>query len=231
MVAENNSEQSYTLNMSIQTAQGGQNASSSVPKKLTFASTKTDDEEEKTVIPEYTSGDFIDVGVKHWAYESIKLLREKGVVTGVDAMRYDPDGEVKREEIAVMLAKCLGIEPNDEESAFDDAKGHWASKYIAALAKDGYISGIGESEFGIGEAITREDLCTIIYRILGAEYEAVGDEPFDDEDMISDYAFEAVMYMKNMGYIVGVDNNLMPQKHLTRAEAAKILSDVFFSEK
>ena len=49
---------------------------------------------------------------------------------------------------------------------------------------------------------------------------------FADGDKVSDYAKESVLFMKSIGLIEGNNNEFRPLDNLTRAEAAKVISEL-----
>ena len=51
-------------------------------------------------------------------------------------------------------------------------------------------------------------------------------EPFSDGNSVSNYAKEAVVFMKSIGLIEGYNNEYRPHDNLTRAEAAKVISEL-----
>ena len=51
-------------------------------------------------------------------------------------------------------------------------------------------------------------------------------DAFDDNSKVSDYAQDAVKYMKSIGLIEGYNNQYRPNDNLTRAEAAKVISEL-----
>ena len=66
-------------------------------------------------------GTFSDVAEGLWYSDAIEWAAANGVVNGVGNGRFDPDGEITREQIAAILYRCSGS-PNAEGSlaAFPD---------------------------------------------------------------------------------------------------------------
>lgn len=50
---------------------------------------------------------FSDVPQDHWAYEDIKYLAEKGIVTGLPGGTYEGDKAMTRYEVATMVARAV----------------------------------------------------------------------------------------------------------------------------
>ena len=95
----------------------------------------------------------------------------------------------------------------------------------------GIVKGDNLGLFGVNAGITREDATAIASRVLklmGKSTEATRDYGnFADEDIISDYAKEAVRELYCMGRINGTnDGKFEPQRFCTRAEAAMIIYNI-----
>lgn len=88
------------------------------------------------------------------------------------------------------------------------------------------MNGIDDNLFGVGMPITRQDMCTIIYRAIKTDNIKVT-ELYSDiqfEDTASDYAQEAIRQLFRYGMVNGVGNNRFdPTGEVTRAMAAKVL--------
>ena len=167
---------------------------------------------------------FSDVPENHWAAEAIAYLKAKGVVSGVGENRFAPNDTVTREQFVKMIFAISDIKADDNASAdFEDVPANsWSCTYIASAVKAGYINGISETQFGFGNFATRQDVCTVIYRMLNMP---LAYEPeFTDNADISQYAFEAVGSLGAKGIINGYpDGSFNPLANCTRAEVASIL--------
>lgn len=169
---------------------------------------------------------FDDVGDNHWAYKYVYKLKDFEVVNGKSKMMFKPDDYVKREELVKMLCVAFDIAVNSENiKIFDDVKkGAWYENYVQIASSRGIINGIGNNLFGVGQYVTREDLCTMSARI--GEFNAASENNigFKDKDMISDYAVDAVGYLSENGVVNGFeDETFRPKELCTRAQACKII--------
>jgi len=173
---------------------------------------------------------FSDVPLSHWAYPYITDLAGKNIVSGRGDGSFAPSDEIKREEFAKMLADAF-LETNQKASdgTFRDVPaGAWYEGYVYALYQNGALSGLEGNLFGTGYLITRQDAVVLVYRCLRLggtvlEQDSAG---LHDFETVSDYAKEAVSSLCKAGIVNGNEAGLFqPQKSLTRAEAAKILSD------
>lgn len=177
-----------------------------------------------------TTGSFRDVTRQHWAYNYVETLKSRQVVSGDENGNFNPEAQITREEFLKMLMNALGIAISDikDITLSDVSSGDWCYPYIAKAMELGITSGISETEFGAGRAITREDmsvLCTRAIDIMGRTLpQAVPEETFTDEMQISSYAKDSVTQMQMAGVIDGyADGTFGPQNNATRAEAAKII--------
>ncbi len=176
---------------------------------------------------------FSDLTESSWAEEAILSLYEKGIINGYEDKTFGPDNMVKREEFIKMLLEALKLTNNNAACDFADVNdGEWYYRYIASAADLGIAQGINETEFGVGQNITREQMATFVMRALKAANLISETEKsaglFDDDSSISEYAREAVYTMKKLGIINGYpDGTYLPSKKTSRAEAAYVIYTVF----
>ena len=127
----------------------------------------------------------------------------------------------------------MGYQPNDYlKNVFADAdESDWFCKYINIAYDKGLVKGVGKDLFGVGENITREDMCVMLYNALKLKISNISDEvkvPFKDSDEISDYAKTAVGVLSEYGAINGVsEDEFQPKGNATRAQAAKVIYLVY----
>ena len=83
-----------------------------------------------------------------------------------------PNGTLTRAEAAAMLYRVFkpGMLKEGDLNAFTDMKGHWAQKYVAALADKGVIKGTSKTTFSPNAPIKRQELFTMIGRMFGEAY-------------------------------------------------------------
>ena len=190
-------------------------------------------DEKEAVSENKTEMIFMDLSEEHWSAESVRWLRDRGVVNGTDKGTFEPDREVTREEFTKMIVAVCGFELSDGELKFEDAdKDMWYAPYIVTATELGVVKGISENDFGIGQNISRQDMAVMVERaaeIKGAELLAEREYTgFADEADISDYAKMAVRSLFGAGIINGKGNDIFdPLGNATRAEAAKIIYEAF----
>lgn len=164
-----------------------------------------------------------DLDTASWASEYIVYLSEKNIVGGKGNGIFAPNDNITREEFTKMIILAFAPESEPEKISFSDvSEKDWYYDYVSKAYSKGIITGYDNGSFGVGENITREDMAVIAFRASGKK--ANGDEiRFDDSDLISDYAVEAVTELSNLGVIAGNGDSFMPKSPATRAQAAKII--------
>ncbi len=178
------------------------------------------------VEPVPSTPSYDDVDKDDWYFESVEELSEKGIISGDGSGKFMPNDNVTREQFLKMLIEAAGIETEEAENTFADVKDLWYKPYVLKAKDFGIVNGISDTEFGIGSHITRQDMAVMISRTiekLGIETETNDVSDFADIGMVSDYAKDAVKFMKSIGLIEGYNNEYRPDDNLTRAEAAKVI--------
>lgn len=180
-------------------------------------------------VPEFT-----DVPKDAWYHDYVYDLVYRGVVNGMTATTYEPEGKLTRAQFVKLLACSLAdaetLKTYEGKHPFKDSEGHWAEAYIAWAKDKGIVEGISATEFDPEAPITREQMATIFGRYalkqgieLPKSENAAGS--FPDADKISEYAREFVELMRIAGILNGYeDGTFRPQGNATRAEAAKLFS-------
>lgn len=173
-----------------------------------------------------------DIDNIDWAKEQILYLYESGIISGKTETEFYPNDTITREEYVKLLVSAFSLTGDEDLVTFSDVdKTAWYAKYISIAVASGIVSGISENEFGIGQQITRQDMCVMLKRTLDKKnikldstdkyYNVFG---FADQDIISDYALEAAQLLYKNGIIAGVDENTFaPLGNATRAMAAVVI--------
>jgi hypothetical protein len=207
---------------------GGSRAPVVITAPVSLPAAPPPDETEKRGITEV----FYDLTSTTWAIDSIAYLYERKIINGVGGNAFAPGEAVTREQFVKMLCEAFQLTRDDVSAEFDDIEpGSWPYKYVASLNALGIINGIGDSLFGFGLPVTREDMAVICFRLLSAAADVPLAEPaetaFADNGAISEYAVSAVAALNALGIINGSGGNRFePKSTATRAEAAKITSDM-----
>jgi len=116
-----------------------------------------------TITGRSTFNDTNDINVQKAAYI--------GVVTGVGDNRFNPNGQLTREQAAVMLARlasALGQPLPQSTSTFaDNAQiSSWATQAVGQIQASGIMGGVGDNRFAPQGDYTREQSIVTIMRLL-----------------------------------------------------------------
>lgn len=182
----------------------------------------------------------------HWAKDSIDFVIENGYFKGVTSNEFMPDTEMSRAMLVTVLWRLTGesltytktVEgvtktlPRYVNMFWDMKDDAWYTNYVSWANENEIISGYTKREFRPDEAVTREQLSTILYNYL-KNYKVVrGFEvlkvnapvTFLDDALISDWAKDKVAIMQQIGLMEGrPDGSFDPKATVTRAEIAVII--------
>ncbi len=108
----------------------------------------------------------------HWSSGYLALCEELGIIdpSEYENGRFEPDREITRLEIAVAVARAMGLEESGAGPLdFTDADLIPADKrwYVAAATQQGIITGYPEGNFGPMNKASRAEAATMLVRMLG----------------------------------------------------------------
>ncbi len=169
---------------------------------------------------------FKDMEQAAWANDAVSKLYDLGIVNGTGDKTFEPNKNVTREEFSKMLALAFELEGGENYYYEDVDFKHWSYQYIKALRQIGVINGISEHLFAPQQTIKREDMATMIHRLLTYKGVVLENEnrSFADFDNVSDYARDSIAYLAGSEIINGKgENRFEPLSGLTRAEAAVVI--------
>lgn len=101
-------------------------------------------------------------------YDAIATAYEQGLITGKSNATFDPDGEVSREEMAVMIAAAMTqydypVDTDTFELAqYEEDLPTWAVTSVEIVIENGAVD---ESFFGSADAVTKEEAANILYQV------------------------------------------------------------------
>lgn len=180
---------------------------------------------------------FNDVSMDDWHYFYIEDLTEKGIISGYDDGTFLPNKPITRAEFTKLAVESSRMAELFFDSAivtdpshFKDINGdEWFSSYIAIAYNHNLVNGDPDGNFRPSDPITRAEAVQILYNISGEDYQGLtGDEPFSDVQEWNWY-WNAVSASYNANIVSGKDAlNFAPADNLTRAEAAKIISNFLY---
>ncbi len=109
-------------------------------------------------------------------------------------------------------------------AGFRDVDGHWATDAITALTKNGIIQGTGGYKFEPNRPITRAEAVALLIKAFPPAGGSTRDVSFKDLKA-SHWAYNSIRDAVHAGWIQGYsDNTFAPDRNVTRAEMAMMLS-------
>lgn len=180
----------------------------------------------------YTSVPFNDVSYGDWYYDAVQFVYSRGIMDGVDYYKFDPNGTITRGMILTMLWRMAGEPFEMPVTSFTDVEiGRYYTTAVAWACRNGIADGMGESTFGPNDAITREELVTLMYRYaqyFGHSCIGTSIEGFADAGSVSSYAYNAMCWAYKAGVVTGTTGSrLNPQGTASRAEAAQMIMSFY----
>ena len=184
---------------------------------------------------------FSDVPNNAWFAPYVYDLAGQGIISGMTATTFAPDGLITRAQFAKILAAASGEDLSScaGKTSFNDVPASaWYASYVQWAYEKGIVSGMGGGRFAPESQITREQMAAMICRY--AAYKKVtlpqtnAKLAFKDDASIGSWAKDNVYAMQQAGIINGYADGsgyvFKPQGNAKRCEAAKMIS-VFLSLK
>lgn len=170
---------------------------------------------------------FVDVETTDWYSEAVDYVVDKGLMAGVSETSFGPSIDTTRGMIVTILYR-LEKEPTVGAASFNDVSSdQYYADAVAWASANGIVAGYGNGNFGPNDAITREQLVSILFRY--AEYKGydltkrADLSAFLDQANISGYAVDAMSWANAMGLVNGVsDTMIAPSNSAVRAQVAMI---------
>ncbi len=170
--------------------------------------------------------------VSTWAKDEVEKAYANGLIPKKMA-KGDLTKKVTREEFAAiavelyeeLTSKSVGEATNCHFTDIGDSDySHEIKKAYAIEA----VEGISSTQYAPRDNITREQLATIMCRVLkrnmeemGIPFQYVTDyQPFADDYDISDWAKPSVYFMASEGLVKGISDNLFAPKNVTEEQEA-----------
>lgn len=153
---------------------------------------------------------FTDVSVSDWFYDYVTYVYANGLMDGVSATEFNPNGTMTRAMLWTILARIDGEEISGAT---------WAEDARAWAMADGISDGTNANGF-----VTREQFATMLYRYAGEPTVSGSLSAFTDAGSVSGWANDAMLWATQNGIITGVTSTTIdPQGTATRAQAAAML--------
>ena len=176
-----------------------------------------------------------DVSTKDWYYECSKFASQHGFLKGYSNGNFGANDKMQRQDFAIVLSKLYCFLSDSERNytpVFSDVTDN--SQYyfepVTYLYTKGLVSGYSNGKFGVGDSVSREQICMFLYRV--ASYYAIDTDikdtkalsSFKDAPSVSASAKTAVTWCADR-HIIGGSSNLEPTRAATRAEVTAFLQN------
>lgn len=180
---------------------------------------------------DYPDMPFTDVNSNSWYFNAIEFVYNKGIMQGVSSTKFSPNGTVTRGMLVTMLWRMAG-EPYVGGGSFDDvASGSYYATAVAWAAKNGIVDGYNSTRFGPNDAVTREQIATMLYRYakwLGYSTSGSSLAGYSDASSVSSWAKDAMGWAVKNSVVTGVTaTKLNPASSATRAETAQMFMNFY----
>ena len=147
---------------------------------------------------------------------AVSVLEGMGIVSGYDDGNYHPDASLTRAEFAKLAVLAMGLSGQvsaaGHRTLFNDVPAsHWAAGYVNLAYDQGIVNGYGNGSFGPADAVTYDQVVTILLRLLGYTSADIG--PFWPADYLA--------FADDLGLNDGLD--LTGGDAVNRGEAALLL--------
>jgi hypothetical protein len=159
----------------------------------------------------------------HWATDNVTKWSHRGVVSGVENARFEPNRPITRSEWAALLNRAFQIQPGQAVSFTDVNKDDWFAPTVTDAVYAGYMKGFEDGSFRPTQVLRREEAAVTVNQLLQIPSSDTN-KTFKDSASLHNWSQKAVNAVVAAGIIEGYQNGtFQPQKSLTRAEAVTIL--------
>ncbi|WP_206459811.1 S-layer homology domain-containing protein [Anaerovorax sp. IOR16] len=167
----------------------------------------------------------------HWAERYINQIISAGIVKGYENGTFLPDNPVTRAEFSHMINAALGNTGTTSVSFNDTPKSEWYYTDISKALSAGYVAGYSDGSFKPNNPVSRQEAAVMLSRIVPTYGKNSDIKHFKDHASVENWAVESMQRMNGKGYIGAYDDGkLHPTDKLTRAQTAKIISDILNKE-
>ena len=174
-------------------------------------------------------GLFDDVAAEAWYAPAVDYVKYGRLMYGTGNNLFQPDAQMTRAMLAQVLYELEGAPSVKGLSCpFTDVGGSWYTDAVIWAYNAGVVAGVSATQFAPNEALTREQMVTMLFGYAGREETLSGSDgalaSYQDQASVSGGAREAMAWAVSSGVISGTSaTTLAPQKIGTRAEVATVL--------
>lgn len=174
---------------------------------------------------------FKDVSDADWFYQSVVGNYKMKTMTGLTRTTFGPAQSISREQFVIILYRLENSPEVDYTGRFADVSSRqWYTDAVLWASEHSIVNGYqdGSGKFGVGDAITREQIAIMLRNYEKyKEHDVSASQDiseFTDADKVSDYALDAVQWAVATGMLQGKSNkSLDPRGPASRADTAAIM--------
>ena len=189
-----------------------------------------DDEDAKPILKDNESEDINWAYASNWAIPELEIANQKNLIPSVFNERVYTDA-ITREEFASCMIKLYenlnGVKVQKySKNPFVDTD----NEDVIKAYNLGITKGTSENTFSPNAVITRQEIATMIMRLIEASGVYIPSDAlsvylmFADDSNIAEWARDSVYFMSNRGIIKGKGNNMFVPLDNTSIEEALVLS-------
>lgn len=167
---------------------------------------------------------FSDVSNSASYRNAVLWLVQRGITSGTSPGRYSPNASVTRGQMAAFLWRASGEPAATFSHGFDDIPpGSYYSEAVSWLAERGVTEGTAPGIFSPDAKVTRAQMATFLWRLIGAVYPGVDHDFYDVYS--GTYYDRAVAWLVREGITTGTaPGQFSPGQKVTRAQMAVFLN-------
>lgn len=161
-----------------------------------------------------------------WSAAGLRRAVDNGLLNGANG-RIDGAGLLTRAQMAAIINRAFAAKKTADLSGYNDVSADaWYRSDLAAAVAMGIFQG-ANGQLNPERPITREEAFTVLARAFAHESGSTASlNVFSDSASVSSWAADSAAALVENGYVNGANGALNPKSNITRAEFAKIISDM-----
>lgn len=161
-----------------------------------------------------------------WSAAGLRSAVDNGLLNGANG-RIDGNGLLTRAQMAAIINRAFAAKKTADLSGYNDVSADaWYRSDLAAAVAMGTFQG-ASGQLNPERPITREEAFAVLARAFALESGSTASlNVFSDSASVSSWAADSAAALVENGYVNGANGALNPKNNITRAEFAKIISDM-----
>lgn len=161
-----------------------------------------------------------------WSAAGLRRAVDNGLLNGANG-RIDGAGLLTRAQMAAIINRAFAAKKTADLSGYNDVSADaWYRSDLAAAVAMGTFQG-ANGQLNPERPITREEAFAVLARAFALESGSTASlNVFSDSASVSSWAADSAAALVENGYVNGANGALNPKSNITRAEFAKIISDM-----